>query len=159
MIRAAQEKDTPQIMDIWLNSNIQAHNFIPAGYWLENYDAIRDTYLPMSETIVWEEAGIVKGFASLLGESYVGALFVGRKFRNCGIGASLIGYIQKQKPLLHLAVFSENIDAIRFYRHVGFKILNEQRDADTGRNELLMCWAKGNLSGDHIYNYPHRQVS
>lgn len=35
MIRNAKETDIDEIMDIWLNSNIDAHSFVPKEYWVE----------------------------------------------------------------------------------------------------------------------------
>ena len=33
MIREFQRDDINKVADIWLDTNIKAHNFIPAEYW------------------------------------------------------------------------------------------------------------------------------
>lgn len=33
MIRKLQKTDVIKVADIWLDSNIKAHDFIPAQYW------------------------------------------------------------------------------------------------------------------------------
>lgn len=33
MIRSFCESDLPSVMRIWLNSNLEAHSFIPPEYW------------------------------------------------------------------------------------------------------------------------------
>lgn len=48
MIRRAEKKDYEKIMEIWKNSNIKAHDFIDKGYWIGNYENVRDNYLPIS---------------------------------------------------------------------------------------------------------------
>lgn len=36
MIRKCQTEDIKQVMRIWLESNIEAHNFVKQEYWLTN---------------------------------------------------------------------------------------------------------------------------
>ena len=38
MIRALQKADINRVTDIWLDTNLKAHDFIPAQYWNSNYD-------------------------------------------------------------------------------------------------------------------------
>lgn len=42
MIRKFKTKDIENIMNIWLNSNIKAHNFIDKNYWVNNFDYVKD---------------------------------------------------------------------------------------------------------------------
>ena len=37
MIRKFNEKDLHAVMELWLESNIEAHDFIDSRYWKENY--------------------------------------------------------------------------------------------------------------------------
>ena len=37
MIRVVQKTDITKVADIWLDTNIKAHNFIPAEYWKSNF--------------------------------------------------------------------------------------------------------------------------
>ena len=39
MIREFQMDDINKVADIWLDTNIKAHNFIPAEYWKCNRKA------------------------------------------------------------------------------------------------------------------------
>ena len=48
MIRQMNETDLPEVMEIWLQTNEEAHDFIPADYWRENYDKVK-TLLPQAE--------------------------------------------------------------------------------------------------------------
>lgn len=37
MIRIFRENDLDAVAQIWLNTNIRAHNFISKEYWTDNY--------------------------------------------------------------------------------------------------------------------------
>ena len=40
MIRVVQKTDITKVADIWLDTNIKAHNFISAKYWESNYELV-----------------------------------------------------------------------------------------------------------------------
>ena len=48
MIRAFKESDLSEVMQIWFDANVKAHNFIPKKYWLDNYAAVKEI-LPKAE--------------------------------------------------------------------------------------------------------------
>ena len=41
MIREFQRDDINKVADIWLDTNIKAHNFIPAEYWKSNFKSVK----------------------------------------------------------------------------------------------------------------------
>ena len=47
MIRQYANCDIDTVMQIWLNTNIQAHNFISTDYWQSNFDVVKEM-LPAS---------------------------------------------------------------------------------------------------------------
>ncbi|MGL5649265.1 MAG: GNAT family N-acetyltransferase [Clostridium sp.] len=86
MIRIFENKDTEEIMKIWLKSTIKAHDFIEKEYWENSYDTVKDMYIPMSETFVYEDDEKIKGFISVINKEFIGALFVHIDFQGTGIG-------------------------------------------------------------------------
>ena len=42
MIREFQRDDINKVADIWLDTNIKAHNFIPAEYWKSNFKSVKE---------------------------------------------------------------------------------------------------------------------
>lgn len=42
MIRVVQKTDITKVADIWLDTNIKAHNFISAQYWESNYEMVKE---------------------------------------------------------------------------------------------------------------------
>lgn len=53
MIRKMKLQDLDAVMKIWLDSNEQAHDFVPKKYWKDHYEQVRDM-LPESEVYVYE---------------------------------------------------------------------------------------------------------
>ena len=45
MIRKLQKADINQVADIWLDTNIKVHNFIPAQYWKDNFELVKELLL------------------------------------------------------------------------------------------------------------------
>lgn len=138
MIRNLENKDIDKIMEIWLRSTIKAHNFIEQEYWEKNYNTVKDIYIPMAQTFVYEDEEGIKGFVSIINNEFVGALFVDIEFQSRGIGKKLIDYVKARYKNLNLAVYKENKVAVDFYINRGFKIIKEQINEDSGHSEYIM---------------------
>lgn len=141
MIRKFKNSDINKVMDIWLKTNIEAHNFINTEYWKNNFDLVKNEYFPISETYIYEENEEIKGFISILNKNYIGALFVDLKYQGKGIGKSLIDYCKNLYTELSLEVFKENIKAIKFYFKNNFIIISEEK-TDLGNMQCNMYWRK-----------------
>ena len=138
MIRKMEKKDLDRVSKIWLETNIKAHDFIPAQYWEKNYGPVREM-LPQAEIYVWEEDGQIQGFAGLY-EDYIAGIFVLEQTQSKGIGGQLLNYIKGRKPYLSLKVYQKNIRAVKFYKREGFQIKEESTDQETGEKEYTMEW-------------------
>ena len=53
MIREFQRDDINKVADIWLDTNIKAHNFIPAEYRKSNFKSVKEALL-LAEVYVYE---------------------------------------------------------------------------------------------------------
>lgn len=137
MIRKFQKKDTEMVLDIWLQSSIQAHNFISKSYWESKIHDMREIYLPAADTTIYEDDQGIKGFISLSGNT-IAAIFVMPDQQGLGIGQKLISTAKQLHSSLDLTVYKENTKTIEFYKKNGFEIINEQFDEHTGHPELLM---------------------
>lgn len=142
MIREMKETDINTIMDIWKISTIKAHSFISETYWLESYNLVKEQYMPVSKTFVYEESGGIKGFISIIDSRFIGALFVDVKYQGQGIGTKLIDYIIEKYKKLHLAVYVKNAKSVEFYKKKGFCIEKEQVNESTNEKEYIMNWIK-----------------
>ena len=130
MIRKLNEADIDKVMDIWMKSTIKAHDFISKEYWQNNYNTVKEVYIPMSETFVYKDVQGIKGFISVINNEFIGALFVDIDFQGNGIGKQLIDYAVSKYGKLQLAVYKENKKSVEFYINRGFKIIEEQINDD-----------------------------
>lgn len=139
MIRNLENKDIDKIMSIWLESTIKAHDFISKEYWENNYNTVKDVYIPMAETFVYEDEEVIKGFISIINKEFIGALFVSTDCQGSGIGKQLIDHAIDKYKKLSLAVYKDNKKSVEFYINRGFKILEEQANEDSGHHEYIMA--------------------
>lgn len=138
MIRNVENKDIDKIMDIWLKSTIKAHDFIDEEYWNKNYDTVKNVYIPMSDTFVYEDKENIKGFISIINNEFIGALFVAIDCQGNGVGKKLIDYVMNKYKKLNLAVYKDNKKSVDFYMNRGFNIVKEQKNEDSGYAEYIM---------------------
>ncbi|WP_099192299.1 N-acetyltransferase [Tepidibacter mesophilus] len=142
MIKKLEKLEIEEIMNIWLKTNITAHSFIPEEYWIKNYNLVKEEYLPISTTFVYKEDSVIKGFISIIDNSFIGGLFVLDNYQGQGIGKKLLNYCKSLYPSLELAVYTENRSSVNFYKHCGFIIKKEQQNEDSGFIEYVMKWIK-----------------
>lgn len=138
MIRELEANDINKVMEIWKYATIEAHNFIDEKYWLGKYNEVKDVYIPMSNTFVYEEDNDIKGFISILNDDFIGALFVDISSQGKGIGSQLIDFAKRRYNKLSLAVYKNNKKAVEFYKSIGFALYEEKIDEDTNEKELIM---------------------
>ena len=138
MIRHLKETDIDQIADIWLDTNIKAHDFISPQYWQSHFDMVKEMFL-QAEIYVYENKGNIQGFIGLNHE-YIAGIFISDKVQSQGIGQSLLNFVKDRKKTLCLNVYQKNIRAIHFYQREGFEIQAEALDENTGEKEYVMIW-------------------
>lgn len=140
VIRQYDEYDIDALMKIWLDTNIQAHNFISSDYWRSNYDMVRKI-LPYAEIYVYQDdsAKQIIGFIGLNG-NYIEGVFVKETMQSKGIGKMLLDYVKNFKTTLTLSVYQKNKKVIRFYLREKFSIQSENVDDNTEEKEFIMVW-------------------
>lgn len=139
MIRPFQPGDLPQVLDIWLQGNLDAHSFISPDYWRSNLP-LAARQIPLASVWVFAEDNVVTGFAGLV-EGEIAGLFVRRGARSRGVGGELIRAVQSLGLPLRLCVYEKNTAACRFYLRQGFVFRHRQIDPATGEAELVLTWA------------------
>lgn len=138
VIRRMEAADLDAVAEIWLASNLDAHDFIPAEYWRGNFQAVK-AQLPEAEVYVCEEDGGLSGFIGLEGE-YIAGLFVAKQERSRGVGKQLLDAAKAAHDYLELRVYAENWPAVKFYYREGFTLCSQDVDGSTGADEYLMAW-------------------
>lgn len=142
MIRQFKKNDLPAVMQIWLDTNIKAHDFIPKEYWENNYEIVKEI-LPDAEIYVHDDdtAGFIDGFIGLT-DNYIAGIFVKKDKQSKGIGKQLLNYVKNIKPNISLSVYQKNTKAVRFYKREQFQIVSENVDDITNEKEFIMEWNK-----------------
>ena len=142
MIRKMNDADIDAVMDIWLKTNISAHDFIPENYWIGNYHAVKGEFLPKSENYIYESDNEIKAFVSVIDDYFIGALFVSSDCQGQGIGQNLIDYCKGMYKHLEVAVYKDNSSALTFYKKLGFDVGKEQINSSSRHAEYIMSWKK-----------------
>ncbi len=140
MIREFNNKDLDDVMKIWLDTNTNAHDFIPKSYWLDNYEEVR-RMLPDAEIFIYETDETIQGFIGLM-DDYIAGIFIDSECQSQGIGKALLDQAKKVHSNLSLQVYKNNEGAVRFYIREGFRAILEQIDENTDETELVMTWVK-----------------
>lgn len=138
MIRKLQKADLNDVANLWLDTNLKAHNFISAEYWNTNFEFVKEM-LPQAEVYVYENDKKIQGFIGLNGE-YIEGIFVAVEIQSRGIGKLLLDYAKDRKSKLLLKVYQKNTRAVRFYQREGFEIQSEGLDDDTDEKDYAMIW-------------------
>lgn len=137
MIRELKKEDIDQVMEIWLNENIKAHDFIDADCWKQHFDEVKQQ-IKQAEVYVYEKDEI-QAFIGLI-DNYIAGIFVDALYQGKGIGNKLISYAKAKKKQLVLQVYKKNEKAVQFYVKQGFKMVQEQIDEDTNEIEYTLVW-------------------
>lgn len=139
-IRKFKETDLPVVMQIWLDTNIQAHNFISPKYWEENSQMVK-SILPQAEVYVYEDDATneILGFIGLT-DNFIAGLFVRSDVQSKGIGKQLLDYAKAIKNELTLTVYAKNPRAINFYHREQLTTDCEKTDDNTGEKEFILIW-------------------
>lgn len=150
MIRNLEKTDVDSVAEIWLDTNIKAHNFVPAKHWESNFTLVKEMFL-QAEIYVYEKDCEVQGFIGL-NKEYIEGIFVSKEVQSKGIGKDLLNFVKERNEFLYLSVYQRNERAIHFYQREGFQIKCANIDEQTGEKEYEMIWYKnkGNKNNEMV---------
>ena len=138
MIRELRKADINKVANIWLDTNITAHYFIPEQYWKSNFELVKELLL-QATVYVYEDNQEIRGFIGL-NDEYVEGIFVSDEMQSLGIGKLLLNYAKDKRNKLFLNVYQQNARAITFYQREGFEIQHSGLDEATGEKDYVMVW-------------------
>lgn len=138
MIRKLQKADINRVADIWLDTNLKSHSFIPAKYWKDNFKLVKGM-LSQAEVYIYENDQKIQGFIGL-NDEYIEGIFVSDEMQSQGIGKILLNYAKDKRNKLLLNVYQKNTQAISFYKREGFEIQYSGLDESTGEKDYVMVW-------------------
>lgn len=119
MIRELRKADINQVADIWLDTNIKAHYFIPAQYWKSNLELVKELLL-QATVYVYEDNQKIQGFIGLNGE-YIEGIFVSEAMQSQSIGKILLNYVKNTRSKLILNVYQKTHQQYLFIKEKDLK--------------------------------------
>lgn len=137
MIRPYSPADLDDVQDVWYAASLIAHPFLSEEFLATERQEIADQWLPIADTIVYEQGGAVVGFLALI-ETEVGAIFVRPEHQGVGIGRTLMDHARASRPFLELDVFEANPIGRRFYAAYGFRQVGRNVNEDAGQTQLRL---------------------
>lgn len=127
MLQKASESDFAILIDIWERSVRATHDFLPEEEIEYLKPLILNEYFHQVFIHKYVHEGQILGFMGTSSDN-IEMLFIDPKFRATGVGRSLTEFAIKQLKITHVDVNEQNIQALGFYKKIGFKII--------GRSEL-----------------------
>lgn len=140
MIRLFSLDDLDDVMRIWLDCNLEVHNFIYKDYFISNYSYVKEQ-MKQSNIFVYENNGKILGFIGI-DNGFIQGIFVSKTSRSKGIGKKLIDFCKEKYITLSLKVYEKNKRAISFYKNQEFRIYSKSVDIQTQQVEYDMVWEK-----------------
>jgi putative acetyltransferase len=136
-IRPYSDDDLGQLLDVWYRASLIAHWFLTEEFLETERRQIAEHWLPIAETLVAENDGVVVGFLAMIGNE-VGGIFVDPDFQGRGIGRALMDAARDSRPFLELDVFEANSVGRRFYDAYGFDVIGRHINEVVGQPELRL---------------------
>ena len=121
MIREVKKTDYPILVDIWESAVLSTHDFLKKEDFLY-YREHLPTYFQYVTLYGYEQDGRLVGFIGVA-ENNIEMLFVHNDYRYKGVGKRLVMYVIEKLQVCKVDVNEQNIQAIGFYRHMGFSVI------------------------------------
>lgn len=121
MIREVKKTDYPILVDIWESAVLSTHDFLKKEDFLY-YREHLPTYFQYVTLYGYEQDGRLVGFIGVA-ENNIEMLFVHNDYRYKGVGKRLVMYAIEKLQVCKVDVNEQNIQAIGFYRHLGFSVI------------------------------------
>ena len=141
MITKFKIEQLDELMKIWLETNVDAHSFIPKEYWIDKAPLVRKL-LPSSDIYVFKECNTIKGFIGVIENGYIAGIFIKKEYQREGIGNKLIDYIKSKYENITLDVYNKNEKALNFYYKNNFKVLDSKFDEETKELKYTLFYKK-----------------
>ena len=120
MIRKIKVTDYPRLMEIWESAVLSTHDFLKEEDFIY-YKGQLPVYFQYVNLFGFEQEGTLIGFMGIA-EGNLEMLFIDNNYRGTGVGKKLITYAIDNLQVTKVDVNEQNIQAVGFYKHIGFNI-------------------------------------
>lgn len=132
MISVATETDCPILMDVWERSVRATHHFLPEDYLQEIKLMLPAIFPSVTMYVYVDESKQLLGFTGVA-EGKIEMLFLHPEARGKGIGKILLHYSMHILGAYELDVNEQNEQAVGFYQHMGFTVIERKETDGLGR--------------------------
>ncbi len=136
MIREIRVADYPRLMEIWESAVMNTHDFLKEEDFLYYKEQI-PAYFQHVTLIGFEQEGVLVGFMGIAEEN-LEMLFIDNDCRGTGIGKQLIAYAIANLQVTKVDVNEQNIQAVGFYKYIGFNILKRSELDGSGKEYPIL---------------------
>lgn len=140
MIHKLHANQLDSVLQLWLTTNQESHDFIDPMYWQQQLPHVK-SMMQQAEIFVYEQDHELYGFVGLF-DTDIAGIFVDSARQNRGIGTALLNFLKEHHRKLTLAVYEKNQRAVAFYQAHDFEIVTRATDEATGEIEYHMAWIK-----------------
>lgn len=122
-----------ELLAVWEQSVRSSHRFLTEADLDFFRPRVRGEYLPAVELfVVRSAAGRIAAFMGLSAER-VEMLFVLPEEQGKGYGRALLEYAFRERRIVRVDANEDNVQAVRFYRHAGYRIVGHDATDPSGR--------------------------
>lgn len=132
MIRLAIESDYPVLIGVWESSVRATHHFLPEDYLLEIKMMLPAVFPSIPVYAYLNDSKQILGFAGVAAGK-IEMLFLNPDARGKGIGKTLLLYCMHILGAYELDVNEQNHQAVAFYQHMGFVVVDRKETDGLGR--------------------------
>ncbi|MCO6355801.1 GNAT family N-acetyltransferase [Pseudoalteromonas shioyasakiensis] len=126
-------QDYPELLAVWENSVRATHDFITEDDIVFFKPIIIEQAFPgVTLKCIKDEHEAILGFIGVH-ECKIEMLFILNAARGKGIGKALLNYAVEQLAANKVDVNEQNPLAVRFYQHMGFKVISRSPLDDMGK--------------------------
>jgi len=136
MIHKASLTDYPILVGIWESAVRATHDFLSEED-LEYYKSQLPLYFQHVSLFVFKDNEDIKGFLGV-SEDKIEMLFIDDKFRGQGVGKILLNFAINELNIRKVDVNEQNIQALAFYEHFGFKKYDRSELDSEGKNYPIL---------------------
>jgi len=132
-IQAVNKKRHPELLKVWEASVRATHDFLGEADIAFLKPLILESYFDAVELrCAVDQNGRALGFVGVAGNK-VEMLFIAPELRGKGVGALLMEHAVKQQGATKVDVNEQNLQAVGFYQHLGFRIVGRSPTDGQGR--------------------------
>lgn len=151
MLKQFNKKDIDIIMKMWKDNNQKFQSFINNEYWINNYIKTRDEFL-QNKIYVYTEASKILAYIVVNNNSEILDIQVSPEIQREGIGKLLLEKLKRENDKLLVNTYEKNINAVLFFKSMGFKKIMDKIQEDVQEKIYTMQWNKGEtLNSSFIY--------